>query len=382
MPIIPVQAASASYKVHVGGGLLSGLRRRIAALTPSRTPRLFVVTSPEIWRLWHERFLASFAGHPAPELLFLPPGEPHKRLASVEKLAEQLARAHADRDTVLLAFGGGIIGDLTGFLAAIYMRGLDFIQIPSTLLAQVDSSVGGKTGVNLRAGKNLVGSFHHPLAVFADTDLLTTLPARELRAGLQETVKAGIIRSPKLFRFLETSAQSVLDPQHPDHAAALIKVITASIRIKAEVVQADEREAGLRMVLNFGHTLGHAIEAATSYKQLLHGEAVGWGSIAATRLALNRGALTPGAAHRIETLILRYGPLPPFSADPRKLVQLTASDKKNRAGKLSFILPTAVGQVTPVRDVTETELLAAAESVVRTARALKPVTPERRVRRT
>ena len=372
MPIIPVQAASASYQVHVGRGLLPTLRRRIAAVTPGRTPRLFVVTSPEIWRLWNKPFLASFAGHTAPELLLLPPGEPHKRLASVERLAEQLARARADRDAVLLAFGGGIIGDLTGFLAAIYMRGLDFVQIPSTLLAQVDSSVGGKTGVNLRAGKNLIGSFHHPLAVFAESDLLTTLPSRELRAGLQECVKAGVIRSPRLFRSLEANAGVILDPQHPDHTAALTRVITASIRIKAEVVDADERELGLRMILNFGHTLGHAIEAATGYRQLLHGEAVGWGMLAATRLAVARGALQPTAAARIEALTLRYGPLPPFTADARKLVALTASDKKNRAGTLSFVLPTAIGAVTPVKDVTESELLAAAQSILATARTLTP----------
>ena len=223
-------------------------------------------------------------------MLFLPAGERHKRLATVESLAQQLALAGADRDSILLAFGGGVIGDVTGFLAAIYMRGIRYVGLPTTLLAQVDSSLGGKTGVNLLAGKNLIGAFHHPLAVFSDIDLLRTLPPAELRAGLQEAIKSAIIRDPSLFRFMEKNADAILsgDP------AALQKVVTASVRVKAEVVSQDEKESGLRMVLNFGHTIGHAIEAATHYRKLLHGEAVAWGSIAALHLSLNRGSHHPG----------------------------------------------------------------------------------------
>ena len=361
---ISLKAASATYDIHLGSGLLSTLSRRVAALTPGRSPRLFVITSPEIWRLWSKPFLTSFAGRPAPSPLLLPPGETHKRLASVERLAEQLALAHADRDSLLLAFGGGIIGDITGFLAAIYMRGIPYVQLPTTLLAQVDSSIGGKTGVNLRAGKNLIGSFHHPLAVIADTDTLRTLPPRELRAGLQESIKAGIIRSPALFRFMEQNAASILTPKDPEHISAITRVVKESVRIKAQVVEADERESGVRMILNFGHTLGHCIEAATSYKQLLHGEAVGWGSIAATHLARDRGILSPADAQRIEQTILRYGPLPAFTATASKLVALTAADKKTRSGTRSFILPTSIGKVEIVRDVTDPELLRAAESML------------------
>ncbi len=364
MPTVPVSTEHTSYNVHVGSGLLGSLRRRIDALPEARGRRQFVVTSPEIWRLWSPALLSSYKGRPAPEPLFLPAGESHKRLHAVEKLAESLSRARADRDTLLLAFGGGIVGDVTGFLAAIYMRGLSFIQVPTTLLAQVDSSVGGKTGVNLRTGKNLIGSFHHPLAVFADTDTLRTLPPRELRAGLQEAVKAGIICSPPLFRQLERQAEILLDPTHPQNSRALQQVITASVRIKAEVVNADEREAGLRMILNFGHTLGHAIEAATGYKQLLHGEAIGWGMIAAIRLAVARGSIAAKPAARMEQLILRYGPLPRFKAAADRLVALTAGDKKSRSGVLSFVLPTALGAVTRVRDVTEPELLEAARAVL------------------
>ena len=370
MPSIPVSTPSATYQVHVGSGLLSSLGRRVRALALHRSPRSFVITAPEIWKLWSTRLLASFPADALPQPLFLPAGESHKRLLAIERLAEQLARARADRDSLLIAFGGGIVGDITGFLAAIYMRGLDYLQVPTTLLAQVDSSVGGKTGVNLLAGKNLVGSFHHPLAVIADTDLLTTLPARELRAGLQESIKAGIIRSPKLFNYLEANASSILEGNDPAHTRTLTHLITASVRIKAEVVDADEREHGLRMILNFGHTLGHAIEAATGYKQLLHGEAIGWGMIAATRLAVTRGLLAPLDGKRIEALIQTYGPLPAFSAYARELVALTGSDKKTRSGVLSFILPTDVGAVIPVRDITPSELSTAAESILADAQEL------------
>ena len=370
VPSISVSTPSAKYQVHVGSRLLAELNRRIRALDSRRSPRLFVVTAPEIWKLWSTHFLASFAAEALPHVLFLPAGESHKRLIAVERLAEQLARARADRDTLLIAFGGGIVGDVTGFLAAVYMRGIDFIQVPTTLLAQVDSAIGGKTGVNLLAGKNLVGSFHHPLAVIADTDLLATLPDRELRAGLQESVKAGIIRSPKLFSYLETNAPSILNLHDPKHTRVLTHVITASLRVKAEVVDSDEREHGLRMILNFGHTLGHAIEAATGYKQLLHGEAVGWGMVAATRLAVARGLLASMEGQRIEALIQTYGPLRPFFAPARKLVALTGSDKKTRSGILSFILPTSIGAVVPVRDVTSLELETVTASILADAQAL------------
>ena len=362
---IPLSTPSATYDITVGAGLLPTLARRLAALTPAAaSPRLFVISSPEIWSLWSTPLLASFPADQAPTPILLPAGEPHKRLASVERVADQLASSGADRDSLLLALGGGIIGDITGFVAAIYMRGIRYVQLPTTLLAQVDSSVGGKTGVNLRSGKNLIGSFHHPLAVFADTDTLATLPLRELRAGLHESIKAGVIRSPRLFRQLEREADILLDAQHPGHIAAITRVVVDSIRIKAEVVAADERESGLRMILNFGHTLGHAIEAATGYKQLLHGEAIAWGSVAATHLARARGILSVTDANRIVDTILRYGPLPRFRANARKLVELTASDKKNRSGTRSFILPTSIGKVEIVRDVTDDELLQAAESML------------------
>ena len=279
MPVIPVNTPSASYDVTISSKLLRTLHPRLRKLNQDKPFRPFVITSPDIWALWSRPFLASFKEPPT--VLFLPSGESHKRLASVESLAQQLATTGADRDSLLLAFGGGVLGDMTGFLAAIYMRGIRYVQVPTTLLAQVDSSIGGKTGVNLVAGKNLIGSFHHPQAVFADTDLLGTLPPAQLRAGLQESIKAGIIYDAKLFRYMEQNAETILsrDPK------ALAHVVAASVRVKADVVSKDEKESGLRMILNFGHTIGHAIEAATNYKQLLHGEAVGWGSIAALNVA-------------------------------------------------------------------------------------------------
>ena len=257
-----------------GSGLIQTLAPRIERVAGRLPRRVFVLTSAPIWGLWGEAFQASFVE--APIALFLPPGESHKTLASVERLLRQMAQAGGDRGSLLIAFGGGIVGDVGGFLAAIYMRGIPYVHVPTTLLAQVDSSVGGKTGVNLPEGKNLVGSFHHPLAVFADIGLLGTLPDRELRAGLMESVKAGIIRDRALVRFMEEHADEVLGRD----AKALEKVIAASIRMKAGVVNRDERENGLRMILNLGHTVGHALEQATGYKTLLHGEAVGWGMVA------------------------------------------------------------------------------------------------------
>jgi 3-dehydroquinate synthase len=357
VPVLSLKTPSAAYDITIASGLLRTLAPRLSKLAKGRP---FLVTSPDIWGLWHKQVLASFKEAQAPTVLFLPSGETHKRLASVESLAQQLATAGADRDSLLIAFGGGVIGDVTGFLAAIYMRGIPYLQIPTTLLAQVDSSIGGKTGVNLVAGKNLVGSFNHPLAVLADTDLLATLPPAQLRAGLQESVKAGIIRDPKLFKYMEQNADAILSGD----AKALTQVVTASVRVKADVVANDERESGLRMILNYGHTIGHAIEAATSYKQLLHGEAVGWGSIAATHLGHSRKLITKAQSDRIIALILRYGPLSPFKATAEKLVALTSSDKKNRSGTLSFILPIGIGTVKIVRDVTRPELLAATESML------------------
>ncbi len=364
--VISLATPSATYDITVGRGLVETLHPRLLALAKGKPFRPVLVTSPKIWKLWSKQVRSSFPEAQSPTVLFLPPGEQHKRLSSVESLAEQLAEAGADRDALLIAFGGGVIGDITGFLAAIYMRGIPYVQIPTTLLAQVDSSIGGKTGVNLLAGKNLVGSFHQPQAVFADTDLLSTLPPRELRAGLQESVKAALIQDRKLFSYMQQKQE--LTRAADD--VTLTRIIAASIRVKAAVVTQDEREAGLRMILNFGHTLGHAIEAATNYKQLLHGEAVAWGSIAALHLGFARRSITAKQFATMANLILAYGPLPRFRASASELVRLTSSDKKNRSGRRAFVLPTGISAVEIVYDVTDAELLAAAEAMLRDVRQL------------
>ena len=359
---IPVHTPTASYVVEIGIGLLPHVGSRVDRLLEGRLgsgkARAFVVTSPELLALWGDSLLSGFPQRP--EVLLVPAGEQHKRLSTIERLAEELATHGADRNSVLFALGGGVVGDLTGFLAAIYMRGIPYVQVPTTLLAQVDSSVGGKTGANLGAGKNLVGAFHHPLAVYADVETLRTLPPAELRAGLQESVKAGIIRDPALFDRLDRERREILsgNPQ------ALLEVVAASVRMKADVVGEDEREDGLRMILNLGHTLGHAIESATGYTQLLHGEAVAWGMLAAAEIARARQMISAAEASRISEVIRAYGPLRSFRATAADLVALTARDKKNRGGVRSFVLPTSIGSAVIVRDVTESELMAAAETIV------------------
>ena len=365
---IAMRAASATYEVEIGAGLLGLVGARVDALLAggiaAGRQRAFVVTSVEIDRLWGEQLAAGF---PAPlTKLMVPAGEEHKRLATVERLTEELAQLGADRDSVLIAFGGGVIGDMTGFVAAMYMRGIRYVGVPTTLLAQVDSSLGGKTGVNLAAGKNLVGAFHHPLAVYADTAVLGTLPVAELRAGLQESVKAGIIRDRALFDLLERESAAVL----AGDGEALTRVVIASVKVKADVVSADERETGVRMILNLGHTLGHAIEAATGYTQLLHGEAVAWGMIAAIGIAARRRRVSVADADRMERVIRMYGPMRGFTAEASELVALTAKDKKNRSGARSFVLPVGIGEAVVVRDVSEAELMVAARAIVAEAAGL------------
>ena len=351
---IRVDTPSARYDVVAGTGLLATLAPRIERAAGRLPRRVFVLTSPEIWALWGQAFQASFKEPPL--ALFLPAGEKHKTMASVEKLLRQMISAGGDRGSLLIAFGGGIVGDVGGFVAAIFMRGIPYVQVPTTFLAQVDSSVGGKTGVNLPEGKNLVGSFHHPLAVFADTGVLGTLPERELRSGLMESVKAGIIRDRSLVRFMEEHADDLVRRD----VKALEKVIAASIRIKADVVNSDERESGLRMILNFGHTLGHALEQVTRYKVLLHGEAVGWGMVAALHLAEQRGTISSRQAERLQNLISLYGPLPSLKLRAAKLVAASAADKKNVGGVRRFVLPVGIGDAGVVDDVTPAELEAAA----------------------
>jgi 3-dehydroquinate synthase len=330
MPAFEVKTAHCTYSALVERGVL----RRIREFVPPRAGKVFVLTTEDVWRLhgWDSDA----------HVLFFPNGEANKRLSVLERLADQVLAAGADRTSILIAFGGGIVNDVGGFLAAIFMRGIPVLQVPTTLLAQVDAAVGGKTGVNLASGKNLIGSFHQPLAVLIDPDVLATLPAREYRAGLFEVIKAGVIRDRALFDLLDRQANEVL-AMHPD---VVDELIAAAVRIKAEVVSADERESDLRRILNFGHTIGHAIEAETEYVRFLHGEAVAWGMLATTRIAELTGKLSAEEAERIGRVICRYGPLPPANdLDADRLMARFASDKKTVQGKVHFVLPTRIGEV-------------------------------------
>ncbi|HET9087541.1 MAG TPA: 3-dehydroquinate synthase [Acidobacteriaceae bacterium] len=359
-----VKTNSAEYPVQIQPNLLDKLARQIQ-LTCGNKTSVFVVTSPQIWDLWKETFLASFQKQGREvHLLFVPPGERHKRLSTVERLSEELSNAGAKRDTLLVAFGGGVIGDLTGFLAAIYMRGVRYAQIPTTYLAQIDSSVGGKTGVNLRTGKNLVGSFHHPVAVFCDPAILSTLPERELRAGLVEALKAAVLADASYFGWLERNLDKLLE----GNQKFLTESIQRSVKIKAEIVGADEHESGTRMLLNLGHTVGHAIEAVTGYRSLLHGEAIAWGILAAISLSLERSVLSASEATRIEDLLFRLGPFPRFRASATALLDRTAADKKHLQKSQRFVLPVTIGRAVVVEDVTPPELLAAIQSMLGMAR--------------
>ncbi len=354
MRTLPIQVSSSTYPVHLGAGLLADLGQYVEALANGQRRRSFVLTSPEIWTLWSDTFLRGFTTDAHPTLLLLPAGEQHKRLAVVERLAQQMARYGADRRSVLIAFGGGVVGDLGGFLAAIYMRGIEYVQVPTTLLAQVDSSVGGKTGVNLSVGKNLIGSFHHPRLVLADTAVLRTLPPAELRAGLYESLKAGLICDRTLFEYIEQHSTDLLTQR----ADALDHVIAESIRIKAHVVEQDERESGRRMLLNFGHTIGHAIEAVTKYRTLLHGEAVGWGMRVAVEVSRGRGLPNVDADRCLAAIdALELPPLPKLSA--RRLLHASAGDKKHVAGVRHYVLLSAIGHAYVAKDVTDQELLRA-----------------------
>lgn len=360
MLTLPIRTQSASYDMLLGAGLLRELPQRLHAAFGARARRCYVVTSPEIWTFWSQAFLSGFPANAQPAVLMLPPGEHHKRLAAVERLAQQLAAAGADRGSMLIAFGGGVIGDVAGFLAAIYMRGIDLVQVPTTLLAQVDSSVGGKTGVNLTAGKNLLGCFYHPRLVVADTDVLRTLPPAELRAGLFESLKAGFICSEQLLARMESNAAALLRMD----TEALTQVIAESVQVKADVVAQDEHEHGVRMWLNFGHTVGHAIEALTHYRSLLHGEAVGWGMRAAVEASRMRG-LPDDQADRCLAAIdaLQPPPLPRLSA--RRLLAATTLDKKRIDHIRHFVLLESIGRARVVTDLTDDELLLAIERGLR-----------------
>jgi 3-dehydroquinate synthase len=345
MPTFRVETPQRSYDAVVERGVLAQSARYL----PANAGKVIVVSEETVWRHRGAALEEALSGVPH-EPLFLPGGEGNKRLAPVEQLAEEMVERGADRTSAVIAFGGGIVNDMAGFLAAIFMRGIPVLQIPTTLLAQVDAAIGGKTGVNLASGKNLIGSFHQPEAVLIDPALLDTLPDREYRAGLYEIVKAGIIRDPELFHFLQESSAAVLARE----PGAVDRIVEDSVRIKAEVVSADEREGDLRRILNFGHTFGHALEAETRYTRFLHGEAVAWGMRAAAHLAEMTGHLSAEDCVEIFDVLRLYGPIPPLDGiDAGNLFRRLAHDKKTVRGKVHFILPVRIGEVVVISGVEE-----------------------------
>ena len=356
MPRFPVATPQRNYTAVVERGAIA----RLPEFLPAKSGRIFTVTEPAIWDLHGAKVRAALGNVPF-DTIFFTGGEENKRLSHVEQFAEQMAALGGDRSSIVIAFGGGIVTDLGGFLAAIFMRGIPVIQIPTTLLAQVDAAVGGKTGGNLVAGKNLIGSFHQPLAVLIDSEVLSTLPVREYRAGLYEVIKHGIIASEPLFRLMESRQEAVF-AQDP---AIVENIVAESVRIKAEVVTADERESGLRRILNFGHTFGHALEAETKYSRFLHGEAVSWGMRAATHLARAIGMLPEHDAQAILNILKIYGPIPSvagLNAEP--LQQRLLKDKKTIQSRIHFVLPVKVGEVVVRADVPEQAVRASIETAL------------------
>lgn len=310
----------------------------------------FIIISDEyVANLYAQDLIASCQGAGLDiHLLTFPRGEESKKLATIETLCRQLAQLGVDRQAVLLALGGGVTGDITGFIAAIYMRGIKFVQVPTSLLAQVDSSVGGKTGVDIPEGKNLIGSFYQPQAVFVDTNVLQSLPAEEFRNGLAEVIKYGVIYDADFFNFLATNREAILAMDFPVVEAVIARCCT----IKAEVVMADEKEADLRRILNYGHTLGHAVEAASDFN-IAHGVAVGLGMVAANKLAVSHGILAPERAERIQSVIEDFG-LPsqiPAHLNRQRMVDYLQTDKKSVDGKPFFILPSQIGKVIITNEV-------------------------------
>jgi 3-dehydroquinate synthase len=337
-----------------------GLARSAGRFLPPSRGTVFVLSTEDVWALHGKLLEDGLREHPH-KVLFYPGGEERKRLSTVESLAEQMIAAGGDRTSLVLSFGGGIVTDVGGFLAASFMRGIPVVQVPTTLLAQVDASVGGKTGVNLACGKNLVGAFHQPLAVLIDPDLLATLSEREYRAGLFEVIKCGVIASPSLF--------ALLRDRHADVVAragdVVEEMIAESVHIKTEVVTADEREGDLRRILNFGHTYGHALEAETAYSRFLHGEAVAFGMSAATHLARLLDMLGEQDLCEILNVIHTYGPIPPLDGiAAAALAARLKSDKKTLKGNIHFVLPETVGRVKIVAGVDARLVQEAAEAAL------------------
>ncbi len=333
-----------AYPIHIGPQLLQDAALLSSTVSGQRAAVITNTVVGPLYGHWLSDALARF--HPV--VVVLPDGEPQKALGTIDYVVGELLKARCDRQTTLFALGGGVIGDITGFVASVYQRGVPFVQIPTTLLSQVDSSVGGKTGVNHALGKNMIGSFYQPKAVIIDTTTLTTLPDRELSAGLAEVIKYGVLGDYGFFVWLESHMEAL----RARDLEALTFAIETSCRNKARIVEADEKEAGLRALLNLGHTFGHAIEAGMGYGQWLHGEAVAVGMVMAARLSERLGGLRASDVARLRDLVAAAGlPTRPPEMSVERFLELMAVDKKALGGELRFVLPRALGDAFITKDV-------------------------------
>ena len=349
---VEVHAGSRTSTLWIGDAVTD----RSAALLDAHQvgARRFVVSSPVVWRLHGAQLQRAIGGGGDP--ILLSDGERFKNLHSVSRIYEALIRAGADRGSTLIAVGGGVLGDTAGFAAATFLRGITLVHVPTTLLAQVDSAIGGKVGVNHTLGKNLIGAFHQPAVVLIDPLLLRTLPRREFRSGLYEVVKYGMIADRDLFDRVVRLTKAIFD-RDPE---VLARIIVDSVRIKANVVSTDELESGPRRTLNYGHTVGHALETVTRYRRFLHGEAIAYGMLVAADLAVARGALADLERQSLARLIAQLGPLPPIGdLSIHDVIDAVRRDKKVVHGRLHFVIAIQIGATITIEDVSEDELKAA-----------------------
>ncbi len=336
---ISVKSSAGPYSIVCGAGVIRRAAHEVAAL--GRFSSVHIVSSPKVWRAVGKAAQRGLCLSKRSAIHLFGDTESAKNLRSVERIARSLCRAGADRKSLVVAVGGGVVGDVAGFAAAAYLRGVKLVHIPTTLVAQVDSSIGGKTGVNLPEGKNLIGAFYPPWLVITDPELLCTLCDREFRGGLAEVIKHAIIADAEMFAILEEDMEKVLRRDR----RTLGLLIPRNVQIKARVVSRDEHESGLRGILNYGHTFAHALESVTKYRRYQHGEAVAWGMIAAAFLGHELGLTCADDVSRIIALIRRLGPLPPWPrVPPAALLNAMRADKKTRAGILRFVLSTRIGE--------------------------------------
>jgi len=343
MSVIRVELPQQSYEIAIASGSLAQLGASLQGLQLGQ--KVLLVSNPVIFKHYGEKAIASLsAAGFAVNTCILPAGERYKTLNSIQKIYNAALAHRLERSSTLVALGGGVIGDMTGFAAATWLRGINFVQVPTTLLAAIDAAIGGKTGVNHPQGKNLIGAFHQPRLVVIDPELLHTLPAREFRAGMAEVIKYGVIWDESLFTQLEQ--QPHLDRLSQINPDLLSAILNRSCQAKADVVSKDEKEAGLRAILNYGHTIGHAVESLTGYKLVNHGEAVAIGMAVAGQLAVKLGLWTTEAAERQDILIRKAGlPLQvPAGLDPEAIIATLQTDKKVLSGQVRFVLPVKIGE--------------------------------------